>query len=299
MKANVVIPVCLIIFWGCSSTKNVVYQKPQEIKIIAESTESEITDLGNGWFEVIGQSFIQNITPEEARGRAILDACKKAIEYHSGVEISGRSLDIQAESQGKILLDNFSSLSSQVTTGIILEKKLIHEEIKSDGNILVKVVVLKVKVGKQKGEKDPYFTIEPSLNREYFKDGEEIELSVKSSKDCYLTVLNICSNDSVYVIFPNEFRSDSFLRAGEQFNLPNKYEKEIGLTFPVGLLPGKDEDVEMLKILVTKEKIDFSSVYSFSAYGTCQSALKDLQKWLIKIPRSEVEEVDLIYYITR
>ena len=134
-------------------------------------------------------------------------------------------MDIQAESQGKILLDNFSSLSSQVTTGIILEKKLIREEIKSDGNNLVKIVVLKVKVGRQKGEKDPYFTIEASLNREYFKDGEEIELSIKSSKNCYLTVLNICSNDSVYVIFPNEFRSDNFLRAGEQFNLPNKYEK--------------------------------------------------------------------------
>ena len=297
MKSNVVILVCLITLWGCSSTKNVVSQKPQEIKIITEPIESEIKDLGNGWFEVIGQAFIQNITPEEAKDLAILDACKKAIEYYSGVEISGRILDIQAESQGKILLDNFSSLSSQTSTGIVLEKKLIHEEIKSDGNNLVKVVILRVKVGKQKGEKDPYFTIEPSLNREYFKEGEEIELTIKSTKDCYLTVLNICSNDSVYVIFPNQFRSDNFLRAGEQFFLPNKNEKEIGLTFPVELLPGKDEDVEMLKILATKEKIGFSSVYSFSAYGTYHSALKDLQKWLIKIPRSEIEEVDLQYFI--
>jgi len=191
------------------------------------------------------------------------------------------------------------SLSSQTSAGIILEKKLIHEEIKSDGNNLLKVVVLQVEVGKQKGEKDPYFTVESSLNRDYFKDGEEIELTVKSSIDCYLTVINICSNDSVYVIFPNQFRSDNFLRAGEQFNLPNKYEKEIGLTFPVELLPYKNEDVEMLKILATKEKIGFSSIYSFSAYGTHQSALKDLQKWLIKIPRSEIDEVDLQYFIYR
>jgi len=107
MKAIIVISVCLIMLFDCSSTKNVVTQKHKEIKIIAESTESEITDLGNGWFEVIGQSFIQNITPEEAKQKAITQACQTAIEYHSGVEISGRSLDIQAESQGEILLDNF------------------------------------------------------------------------------------------------------------------------------------------------------------------------------------------------
>lgn len=299
MKLNVVILVCLITLLGCYSTKNVVSQKPQEIKIISELIESEIADLGNGWFEVIGQSFIKNITPEEAKQKAISQACQTAIEYYSGVEISGRILYIQAESQDKILLDNFSSLSSQTTTGIILDKKIIHEEIKSDGNNLVKIVILQIKVGKQKGEKDPYFTVESSLNREYFKDGEEMELTIKSSKDCYLTVLNICSNDSVYVIFPNEFRSDNFLKAGEQFNLPNKNEKGIGLIFPVELLPGRTEDVEMLKILATIEKIDFSSIYSFSAYGTYQSALKNLQNWLIKIPRNEIEEVDLQYFIIK
>ena len=67
--------------------------------------------------------------------------------------------------------------------------------------------------------------------------------------------------------------------------------------FPVNLLPSKTEDLEMIKIIATKQKIDFSSIYSFSAYGTYQSALTDLQKWLLKIPRNEIEEIDLQYFI--
>jgi hypothetical protein len=194
-------------------------------------------------------------------------------------------------------LDNFSSITKQTTQGIILEKSVISEKIVSNGNTIEKIVTVKVLVGKQKGEKDSSFQIESNLNREYFKNGEEMELSIKSSKDCYLTVLNLCSNDSVYVIFPNEYRKNNFVKSGETFQLPNSKDKEIGLYFPVNLLPNKNEDVEMIKIIATKQKINFSSLYSFSAYGTYQSTLKDLQKWLMKIPRSEIEENDIQYFI--
>lgn len=285
--------------FNCSYNKTAVNENAPEILTIYNNAIPEIKNLENGWLEVTGKAFIQNITPEEARERAILDACKKAIEYYSGVEISSRSLDIRAESNGKIILDQFSSLSNQTTKGIILEKEIISEKIDTDGNNLVKIVTLKVKVGKQEGEKDPYFNIEAKLNRSYFQDGDEVELTIKSSKDCFLTILNICSNDSVYIIFPNQYRKDNFLESGEVFNLPDKSDRNLGVSFPVSLLPDKEEDSEMIKILATKKKVNFSSLYSFSSYGTYKSALEDLLQWLIKIPRSEMEEVDLIYYITR
>lgn len=284
---------------NCSYNKTAVNENAPEILAIYNNAIPEIKNLENSWFEVTGKAFIQNITPEEAKEKAILDACKKAIEYYSGVEISSRSLDIRAESNSKIVLDQFSSLSNQTTSGIILEKEIISEKIDADGSNLVKIVTLKVKVGKQKGEKDPYFNIDTKLNRIYFQDGEEVELTVKSSKDCFLTILNICSNDSVYIIFPNQYRKDNFLESGEVFNLPNDRDRNLGVSFPVSLLSGKEEDSEMIKILATKKKVTFSSLYSFSSYGTYKSALEDLLQWLIKIPRSEMEEFDLIYYITR
>lgn len=287
----------LLMFLSTSCTNSKLIPNNDHIKIISKNEQNEFHDLGNGWFKITESIAIENITPEKAKEIAIEKACKRAIEFYSGIEISGRVVGIQAENQDEILINNFSSITQQTSQGIITEKEILKDEIISKENQLLKVVTIKLKVEKQKGKKDPSFQITANLNREYFKDGEEMELSVKSSKDCYLTILNICSNDSVYVLFPNNYRKDNFVKSGENFKLPNAEDKKIGLYFPVNLLPNKSKDAEMIKVIATKQKIDFSSVYSFSAYGTYQTALTDLQKWLLKIPRNEIEEIDLQYFI--
>ncbi len=300
MKNFILISLWVIIFLGCSAIKHSTPTQSKEIiSASLDNANLKLIALGNDWFKITESVTIENITPEKAREIAILKACKRAIEYYSGVEIKGRILNIQAENHEEIVLDNFSSITQQISQGIILEKELVNEEIISKGNIFKKVITIKVKVGRQKGEKDPSFGLIAELNREYFKDGEEIELSVKSSKNCYLTILNICSNDSVYVIFPNEYRNNNVIKSGELFLLPNSNDKKNGLYFPVNLLPNKNEDIELIKVIATKQKIDFSSIYSLSAYGTYQSTLIDLQKWLLKIPRNEIEEIDLQYIILR
>ena len=284
---------------SCSSYKQAVTHKQPDIVTVYQSEGDKITNLGNGWFEVVGKAIIQNITPEEAEEQAICNACRDAIQYYSGVEIRERTLDIQAASQKEIILDHFSSLSKQTTTGIILEKQIIHKKIVTDGANLVKVVVLKVKVGKQKGVRDPYFNVTGQLNDDTFKEDEKLEITVQSSKDCYITVLNICSDDAVYVLFPNRYRDNTFLKAGEIFKLPNEDDKRMGLSFPLKLREGQDKDVEMIKILATKKDILFTAYPGLSSYGTYRLALKKLLNWLIKIPRNEIEEIDMQYLITK
>ncbi len=276
-----------------------VISQPENQSIIQEHGHPAVKDLGGGWLEVTGQAVIENITPGEANKRAIQDACQAAIEYYSGVTIRNRTLDIQAESRDKILLDHFSSLSNYMTEGIVLEKVVLRDEVNTDGRVLVKNVFLKVKVGRQKGEPDPYFKVEAGLNREYFKEGDKLELTVKSSRDCYITILNICSNDSVYLMFPNQYQMDNFLKAGDLLILPGESGEEAGLSFGISLLPGKDEDTEMIKILATKEKLGLLAFTEFSAYNTYRAALADLQKALIEVPRSEIAEVDLVYFIVK
>jgi hypothetical protein len=295
IKILLVLILLIILFTSCTNSKLV--SNNGHIKIITNNEQNEFVELGDSWFQVTESVIIENITPEKAKEIAIQKACKRAIEFYSGIEISGRILNVQAENQNQILIDNFSSITQQTAQGFIIEKEIIKDEIISKKNQLIKVVTIKLKVDKQKGEKDPSFQITANLNREYFQDGEELELSVKSSTDCYLTIFNICSDDSVYVLFPNKYRNDNFIKTGNIFQLPNSDDKKMGLYFPVNLLPNKNEDIEMIKVIATKQKIDFSSVYSFSAYGTYQSALSDLQKWLLKIPRNEIVEIDLQYFI--
>ena len=289
----------LVMVMSCTNSKVVAKQGDDKVNIVSNNEQNELLELGNGWFQVTESVIIEHITPEKAKEIAIQKACKRAIEFYSGVEISGRSLNIQAEDQDDILIDDFTSITQQTTRGIVIKKEILKDEIISQGNQLLKIITINTKVSKQKGEKDPSFQITANLNRQYFKNNEEMELSVKSSKDCYLTVLNLCSNDSVYVLFPNKYRKDNFVKSDELFQLPDSSDKNIGLSFPVNLLPNKNSDLEMIKVIATKQKIDFSSVYSFSSYGAYQSALNDLQNWLLRIPRDEIEEVDLQYFISK
>ena len=256
-----------------------------------------IEALGNDWFKVTASVAIENITPEKAKNLAIQRACKQVIEYYCGVEISGRVLSVQAESDDAVLMDNFLQLINQTSNGIILEKEILSEETFTEGNVLKKVIVLKVKAGKQKGDKDPYFNLDAGLNREYFKEKEKLEITITPSQNCYLTIFNICSNDSVYIIFPNQFKKNNFVKAGEVFKLPDENDVKKGVSFPVYLLPGKKEDSEIIKIIATKKPLRFTSFSSFSSYGTFQSALDKLIVQIMKIPRNEIEEADLQYFI--
>lgn len=255
------------------------------------SEQPQITNLSDDWYKVIVSVPIANVTPEQARERAIQKACQMAIEQFAGIEVTGRTSLIQAESNNEITIDHFSKLTNQISNGIILEKKILEEENITENNLLHKRVTVKLKVGKQKGESDPYFSLDANLNKSYFQEGEKLFLNVIPSKDCYLTILNIMSDENVVTIFPNQYRKDNFVKAGNVFKLPNKSDIKQGIMFKVNLLPEKSEDSEIIKIIATKEPVSIKINSDFN------TAFEALQNWLITIPRDQIEEVDLQYFI--
>ncbi len=253
--------------------------------------QPEIKELGDGWFEVSASVIIENITPEEAKNMAIRIACQMAIEQFSGLEVSGRTTLIHAESGNKVELEHFLKLSNQVSQGIILEKQIIDEQIITTNNISRKKITIRVKVGKQEGERDAFFYLDANLNKDYFKEGDEIEIEFTPSKDCYIIILNIMSDENVATLFPNEYRNNNFLKANKTFKLPNADDRQKGIKYIVGLLPNKTEDSEIIKIIATKEPINFLINTDY------KTALESLQNWLVTFPRDEIEEVDLQYII--
>jgi hypothetical protein len=228
--------------------------------IFADSIRPQINDLGEGWYEITTSIKVENITPEQAREKAIQRACQLAIEQFAGIEVTGRTSLIQAESNNEITMDHFSKLTNQVSKGIVLEKEILKEVNFAVNEGILKSVTLKVKVGKQQGKADPYFSIDAGLNKTYFKEGEELLLSVTPSKNCYLTILNIMSDENVSTIFPNNYRKDNFVKANQVFKLPDEKDKSLGIKFKVGLLLDKEEDTEIIKILATKEPVNLQIV---------------------------------------
>jgi len=294
MKHILVLLLITFFILTCSQNKTIIPDQPHKVKTIYQTDEQEIKDLSNDWFEVTGSAVIENITPEQARELAVQNACKRVIEYYSGVMVNATTLKITSESNNKILIDHFSQLVNLSSEAKILEKEILNERVATYGNIFKKIVTLKVKVGKQKGERDPYFNLKAELNKEYFKEGEELEISILPTKDCYLSIFCLYSNESVGMLFPNEYRENNFVQANEVFKFPD--EKDA-FSLPVGLLPEKNEDSETLIIIATKQKISFPSFKNLSTYNTYESSLKELMYQLSQISRNEMEEIDLQYYI--
>jgi mono/diheme cytochrome c family protein len=50
--------------------------------------------------------------------------------------------------------------------------------------------------------------------------GEAAYFTVTTTKDCYLTLINISGKDEGVVILPNKFTQDNFIKAGQSFNFP-------------------------------------------------------------------------------
>lgn len=280
---------------SCTSNKR-IKEESQFNPTIQTTVQQGTQDLGNGWIESTAQVEISHITPEEAREQAIDKACEQALEYY-GVDVTGRKLYIVGEDTQNVTRDDYLHLTDQTTQGMIVDKKIIDSKVVTMGNSLFSQVTVQVKVEKQEGEKDPYFSLDASLNKEHFQEFETLEISCIPSKDCFITILNICSNDMVYVLFPNTYREVNFVKAGESFQFPDKQDKEIGLSLPVELLPGKITDSEIIKILATKEPLNLVEFKPDMEYGTCSATLTKLMQRLITIPRAQIVEYDLVYFV--
>ena len=263
------------------------------LHLSAQSGET-LKELGDGWYEVMGTSSLENLTLEQATRKAQDNACREAIEHFSGVQVSSSSSYVMGESE-RMDIDKYSQIINSVSAGIILEKIPISENL-VDGSFDIEVK-LKVKVGQQKGKHDPKFKLRSSLDREYYKHGEEMTISVTPSIDCYLNILNFSSNDSVYILFPNTLLENNFVKGGETFLLPSQEHRKRGIRFRVGLLPGKEEDLEMIKILATKENIPFTALSSISTIGTYESTAIDIIGWIMDIPRDQMTESTLQFWI--
>lgn len=260
---------------------------------IEEKIYNEIENLGNDWYKVTATKQIVNITPEEAEQKAINKARLKAIEYACGIEVNSSTLNIQSESSFKSLIDYFSQITSLMSQGFILEQKILRNNTKTENSILIKEVTIKVKVAKQKGEKDPYFNINTKLNKVHFTEGEKLQLEITPTKDCYLTILCVYSDETVGLLLPNKHKNN-FAKTNENFSFPDEQDN---FSIPIFLLPNKTEDTEILMVIATKQKYNFTSFDILSSYNTYESSLKEIMKQLVKIPRNEIELSFMQYHI--
>ncbi len=223
-KIKFLLFISLSIAFSCSSyvfLSESQKQKKDKPIFYEDKISNDIEDLGDNLYKVTATEQIVNITPEKAEQKAINKARLKAIEYACGIEVNSATLNIQSESSFKSLIDYFSQITSLMSQGFILEQKILRNNTKTENENIIKEVTIEVKVGKQKGEKDPYFYINSDLNKEHFTEGEKLQIEITPTKDCYLTILNVYSNETVGLLLPNEYK-DNFSKSNKKFTFPDE-----------------------------------------------------------------------------
>ena len=252
------------------------------------------------WTEATGRCYSTDVTPNEGWRRAQRDAEANAIRDVLGVKITDATFGVKAESMGSKNASNyfslFSELSRSTTSGHIVAEDILNKSLEIENDYPVYTVKIRAVVTKDTGESDPGFRIHIHLNKEvYFDRGspdlnDAVKFSITASENCYLYLFDIMSNDSVLLLIPDPYFTDNYYSATEG---PAGFDRKLAslpIKLRVGLPPGKDISTEMLYLVALKKKVNFFSPHmtkaSLGIIPTYKSALLDLQKWLVMIPRN-------------
>lgn len=247
------------------------------------------------WATGVGEASLANITYEQARMNALRAARLDAVQKVVGYRVYGGLLDMYVESnetrRQEKLRDLFATISFETSYGYVVKDSIISKGIVPGKEIYQ--VSLKAKVVIPEGEPDPNFHLELDLNRNLYQEGDKVFVSMRSTKECYVTLFDILPSDSVLVLIPNAMVKDNHLMPGVIYTFPPEY-----YDFEATIPSGRKRSLETLLAIATRDAIAFgridSNLETYPMIPTYKTAVIELMKWLCQIPpdkRTQAHEV--------
>ena len=315
--------VCAILIYGCATQKQVrkadlkpkpdnafreieseekkqgISKSSDKSQTLKEPVNKEVTE-----FEEIGEGvaskYERNIDAEK---RAEEDALSKALKK-TGADIYYGFSDTLAQ-YGKTQYQFVAQYLYTWSSGLSAWERVGNPEFitTEDGGTKCK---LKIK-GKiySKGSPDPNYEIRLDLKDEKlgfdkpaYYSGDEVKLSFWTTKDSYITILNVDEEQNVSLIYPNKFSESALVKAGSIFTIPDNSAIALKAILPAG----RTETIELLHIIATRKeplflpgetKEIFSGEYKISSLGD----LKKVIQRLAKLNRSDWTSIVLPYTI--
>jgi len=242
------------------------------------------------WVEV-SASFTasKNLSFREGQSAVVALARKKAIEKATGFSVKSFSiLDTR--------LNNNFDWSEDYQRLIISESngKIINEEtpdIKVDpnarGGITFSLPVYRAFVIPDVSPEDPGFTASIATDKPSYKVGEDITITMQSSKEAFLTVFSIAPDGSAALFLPNRYEKDNFVFGNQESKFPDKFVNRI-----FSLVAKKTDgynlpNQELFMVVATLKPIEFADRRKSFSYF---SNMIEINRWLMRIPRAERAE---------
>ena len=246
-------------------------------------------------------------TQPQTKNLAIKEAHSQAVQEKCGVGIEETGMIINQLMATNIL--------EHVSYGVVLDDSILKADVvtyrKSDTELSVLYQLeMNVRVQCISGNPDPAFQIDLETNKNVFNTGEELILRISSTKDCYITVFNILENQEVVVLHPSFINKDNFIKGDSTIEIPSQADREMGVHLRVAPLPKYEKNREIIKVIATKERIDFlPHLKTIDSPGEMEIAggmtilkssnfvIEELARWLVRIPPDQRTEDTAIYEV--
>jgi hypothetical protein len=178
---------------------------------------------------VVGLASIINITPEEARQKAIEAAKVEALRL-AGAQEWVQSFDFMEKKEANNKFDEFfHSMTSVQTMGNVVSWQMVREQKKMDNlNNLLYEVTIDADVKLYETKPDPEFALAVEGVRPVYQNENDMTFTVTPKKDGFLNIYILDQQSQVVRLFPNERERDNKLAGGASYMFPRtgnfKYE---------------------------------------------------------------------------
>ena len=238
---------------------------------------------GQQWYK--GQASVIGSETESIgalRQRALQEARVKILQQ-AGINIQATEIRLKEESKLQ-LVDMYGSFVQSTARGIIVDERSLNysnQFVTVDKLSLPQVTAsLEALIEIPKGEPDRTFEVSLAADKNTFVEGEDLQLTVQSSKDGYCSIFQI-KNDTCFILHPHPLLPatyDNRIAANTKIPIPPK---DKSYSFVLDLEGGNGERaVEFLIAVVTKEEIPIGGRFNKKEFFS----LKEFNNWLVNIP---------------
>jgi len=204
--------------------------------------------------DVRGECIISNITPEQAKQQAILEAKREALRRAGVSENVGATSVLKTTEDKNGVKQLFDEISSVEINGEVLNYTVTKENkrINEYNNIVVEIT-LDAEVIKYDKKKDLSFDIVTNGIDDFYKNGQVLAFDFTPGADGYLRIFNINDTENI-ILYPYNDPSNKSLN-----DVPDRlFKKNEKIKFPINKLFGNPETKETGYVLSTEKQTEFN-----------------------------------------
>ncbi len=181
------------------------------------------------WVEVVAHVVASDDeAPAQARSRALSEARRAAVEFVAGVRVKTGLISFE-QIRGEDASSLVQILSTVRTDALVVEERLVDtRSIDLPGDGYRVRIVMRARILDRSTAPDSDFRTEVKLGRARLFDGDEVALSVRSSRDARIYVLGV-SEDGAALLLPNRYVPDTRVEAGDWLHFPGEALRERGV----------------------------------------------------------------------